>query len=558
MVIRMVMAIKHNRYGFGKAFLAKYTVYDDIEEYQNNPLIEALPPISTEDELIEMISTPVMYKPEERNLSPEIRGHLVERLFRIFEPLEKHLELNDKLSRVIRQGYLDRNPLLAEYATMLHENYRIIRNGEYEIPVTEEVGSGALGFGIIGYSGVGKSRGIEKILSLYPQLLVHSEYKGQELSLYQLTWLKLDCPYDGSPRGLCVNFFQQVDKILGSDYEQRFVKPRASTNDLLGHMAQISYLHCLGVLVVDEIQHLNVAKSGGSDKILNFLVTMVNTIGVPVVLIGTNAALSVLQGQFRQGRRGTGQGHMYWDRMHEDDLWDVFVEGIWNYQWTTDFTPLTDELKHALYDESQGIIDIAIKIFAISQWELISLGRGMITPSLISKVVKTNLKIIEPMLKALRSGDIKLLEKYEDIKPIDIDSIKESYISRMKNNTAILERKGKTKTDQDMMLDQIVSRLLGVGIEASLAKEAARQVLADSNDVNNPDQIANRATALAFSLQAMSTEVQSQEKQRGSKCDEFDEKDLRTANKRAKSSNKDLVEMLVEEEVISKPEDELF
>ena len=37
---------------------------------------------------------------------------------------------------------------------------------------------------------------------------------------------------------------------------------------------------------------------------LNFFVTLVNTIGLPVVMIGTTKAMSILQGEFRQARRG--------------------------------------------------------------------------------------------------------------------------------------------------------------------------------------------------------------------------------------------------------------
>ncbi len=79
---------------------------------------------------------------------------------------------------------------------------------------------------------------------------------------------------------------------------------------MMPRMAQLAMNHSLGLLVIDEIQHLSLAKSGGSEKMLNFFVNLVNTIGVPVVLIGTMKALSVLQSEFRQARRGSGQGDM--------------------------------------------------------------------------------------------------------------------------------------------------------------------------------------------------------------------------------------------------------
>jgi len=42
-------------------------------------------------------------------------------------------------------------------------------------------------------------------------------------------------------------------------------------------MSTLAHTHGLGLLIIDEIQHLSQAKSGGSEKMLNFFVTLVNT-----------------------------------------------------------------------------------------------------------------------------------------------------------------------------------------------------------------------------------------------------------------------------------------
>lgn len=52
-------------------------------------------------------------------------------------------------------------------------------------------------------------------------------------------------------------------------------------------MSQIANVHAIGVLVIDEIQHLSMSRSGGVEKMLNFFVTLVNVIGLPVVMVGT-------------------------------------------------------------------------------------------------------------------------------------------------------------------------------------------------------------------------------------------------------------------------------
>ena len=161
-----------------------------------------------------------------------------------------------------------------------------------------------------------------------------------------------NCPFDGSLKGLCIEFFHKVDDLLGTDYHKKFGVGRNTVDTMLSVMSQIARNTALGVLVIDEIQHLSSTKSGGDEKMLNFFVTLVNTIGVPTVLIGTTKALSVLQSEFRQARRGSGQGDMIWERLSKDKSWELIINAFWDYQWTKKEVPLTPELSDVLYEES--------------------------------------------------------------------------------------------------------------------------------------------------------------------------------------------------------------
>ena len=136
-------------------------------------------------------------------------------------------------------------------------------------------------------SGIGKSLAVERILRLYPQVIHHSKYQGRNFTYSQIVWLKLDCPFDGSLKGLCINFFQAVDSILGTSYHKNYGSKTRTTDEMLPYMALVAANHGIGILVIDEIQRLSLAKSGGSEKMLNFFVQLVNTVGVPVILFGT-------------------------------------------------------------------------------------------------------------------------------------------------------------------------------------------------------------------------------------------------------------------------------
>ena len=125
-------------------------------------------------------------------------------------------------------------------------------------------------------------------------------------------------------------------------------------------------------------------------------------------------AKSILQQDFRQARRSSGHGDMVWQQMQNDDNWKVLISAMWDYQWTKFETELTDEWIYYLYKESQGITDVALKLYLLGQSYAIESGVEKLTFDIIKYVKKEYLKLIQPMLKALESGKKDDLIKYED------------------------------------------------------------------------------------------------------------------------------------------------
>lgn len=98
---------------------------------------------------------------------------------------------------------------------------------------------------------------------------------------------------------------------------------------MLLHMTSLASIYGIGVLVIDEIQHLLHAKND-QEEMLNFFVTLSNTVGIPTVLIGTSKAQQLFKGNFRQARRAASDGSIIWDRMDEDrEEWEFFLETLW-------------------------------------------------------------------------------------------------------------------------------------------------------------------------------------------------------------------------------------
>jgi hypothetical protein len=394
------------------------TVVSELQEYADNDFIRGLPPILSTKDCFNNLSEPPIFDPLERTMAPELRRHCVLRLGRYYEPLPKHVELSEKIEMLIRQGYVGRNPRNGGYLRQIHRSAKAVRSNAFGDLCQAEKNT-ASGFCLIGCSGIGKSKCIEKILSRYETVISHRTKWRCE----QVTFVKLDCPHRGSEHVLCDSFFLYLDRLLGTDYYRRHGAKRATIGGKLLAMAHLAVRHAVGVLIIDEIQHLNAAV-GGAEALLNFMVTLENTIGIPILLVGTLAAVPLMQGTFRQARRVSGFGSVVWDRMPPKGEWTHFARRLWSYQWTHEETPWTGEIDEALYDESQGIKDIAIKMVMMCQFRMIKVGetkgRSETMPAaLVRTIALEEFQIVRPMIDALRRNDKQALISYDDLLPLN-------------------------------------------------------------------------------------------------------------------------------------------
>lgn len=391
-----------------------------LDAYDGNPLIEALPPIVTANEALRLLTHYPPYREPDRELPAHLRIHAIDAALRFFQPLPQHSELEQRFARMLRGGYVARNPAEPGFWHDYRERLATVRGNPSRRIIPR---STADGFALIGMSGMGKSTGLHAVTQLYPQIIQHRVYNDRPMTITQVVWLKLDCPFDGSVKALCINFFQALDGLLGTDYRATYVRHSHTTDEMLPDMAMVGAVHHLGVLMVDEIQHLNAAKSGGSEKMLNFFCTLINMIGLPVILVGTHKAIPVLSGQFRQIRRSSGQGDLRWDRLENNGVWNLFAESLWHYQYTRIPTPWGAELGEALYDTSLGILDLAVKVYLLAQIRAITTGSERVTPALLHSVARDSFQLAQPFLRALRMGDMTALQKYDDVSPLDFDRI---------------------------------------------------------------------------------------------------------------------------------------
>jgi len=401
-----------------------------IDEYSNNPFIEALPDIFTEDDVIDRFSVIPKIDDKDRSMENNFRYHIIKRAKNFVQPLPIHFIVERRLSTLIRRGYLARNPLNKSYFERLKILNELKDNKSYDEELINErmsnIRSTADSMAIIGISGIGKTTAIERLLLMYPQIIKHKEYKNQNFTRAQIVWLKIDCPYDGSLSTLCKSFFKAIDDLLGTRYLEKFGYSNRVTSSMMLHMTSLASIYGIGVLVIDEIQHLLNAKND-MEEMLNFFVTLSNTVGIPTVLIGTSKAQKIFKGNFRQARRAASEGSIMWDRMTiESEEWNFFLESLWDFQCLREYTKLDENIKKVFYDECQGITAVAVNLFILSQERALSEGVEKLNANIIKKTAKEDLHMIQPMIKALRKNNLGEIIQYEDI-AINLDEITVSY-----------------------------------------------------------------------------------------------------------------------------------
>lgn len=466
-----------------------------LSEYSKNPFIEALPTIFSEDNVLERFMVTPRITQQEKQSETNIRYHVLKRVKNFIQPLPIHFEVERRLSTLIRRGYLARNPLDKTFLERIRVLHQLREDVEEAHKYIDErlnyLRSTADSLSIIGISGIGKTTAIERLLLMYPQVIKHETYEGQPFNRTQIVWLKIDCPYDGSLSTLCKSFFKAIDNLLGTRYLEKYGYLNRVTSTMLLHMTSLASMYGIGVLVIDEIQHLLHSKND-QEEMLNFFVTLSNTVGIPTVLIGTSKAQQLFKGNFRQARRAASEGAIIWDRMTEDsEEWEFFLETLWELQCLKTRSELTEGVKKTFYEECQGITSVAVNLFILAQERALfdeSNEEEIITPRVLKKTAQEDMRIIQPMLHAIRKNDLKAMYKYEDIM-INLDDLminhKQNSEYEGKIKEAMKERQNTLGYKRQDTIESLTVEVASLGIFDNLEMSDIKRIVVKIVE-NNP------------------------------------------------------------------------
>ena len=196
----------------------------------------------------------------------------------------------------------------------------------------------------------------------------------------------------------------------------RYVSKHLSVDAMLPIMGQTANSVGLGLLIIDELQHLD----KNFKSVMNYFVALMNSFGVPILLIGTPSCYNMLQQELRVARRVTGAGAIFFNPMKNDKEFEIFLKGIWKYHFLNKKAKLTKEIIDVFYEKTQGIADLVVKLFVNIQKLALNKGIDNITVEMIEKVWEREFSMVNPMVEAIKSNNRVKKMQFEDIQEVGV------------------------------------------------------------------------------------------------------------------------------------------
>ncbi|RGC59820.1 AAA family ATPase [Agathobaculum butyriciproducens] len=347
-----------------------------------NPFTDALPSVLSQAALFHLVQSRPVLPDDWQQLEAQERRMLVQKVLTLFYPFAYIYDLYDAVSRALRSTYMTFHAI----DSIRKVNAAVITaNSTFqEMAHITQAECGA----ILGVPGIGKTSALKRCLSTMPQVLEHTKYDNKPFFCKQVLYLFVECPADCTIKSLGRNIAYALDNALGTSYADSIWR---FTNESVGRVAmaikQLCITYHIGIIILDEVQNLiNNSRIGRqTSRLVKFLVELMNDTSTSIYLVGTLEAedLFVRQDHLKRRTRGARLLPMQYDKTYRN-----FLNSIWPYQMTKNFTPLTENIAQLIYYASGGVTAYIIKIFMESQIRVIATGEECLSESAIITTIR--------------------------------------------------------------------------------------------------------------------------------------------------------------------------
>lgn len=250
---------------------------------------------------------------------------------------------------------------------------------------------GADSYSIVGISGIGKSRSINRAI----ELCCPSETMTSKGTPF-LPVLCVQTPYDSSPKTMMLEILRSLDQQLGTDYYETVAKTHLSGPATIGVVSQ-ALLNHVAVLVIDEIQQIVEYRAGKT--LVGVLTQLINSCGISVAFVGTPECEEFLSSHIHLARRSVG---LRYCQTEYDDFYKNLCATALNYNYLRNPIIGADGLIHWLYDHSAGIPAITIGLIHAAQEHAILKGTETLNIDSLKAVYEKQMYLLQPYTMKVR------------------------------------------------------------------------------------------------------------------------------------------------------------
>lgn len=373
-----------------------------------NDLCKCLPPMLYGKELDEALTVLPPYDPNVIHADAATRLVSLSDIYRVF--------LSNAMSREIyAKLYLGLLRSLQKKSSQMVPRQFVENQKAIQMVESSGILGGADSFTIIGASGIGKSSSISRsihLISKVPIIVTEKPYRQV------IPCVMVQTPFDASVKSLLLEILRVVDSKLGSDYCAKAMHSRNTTVDtLIGCVSSVCINH-VGLLVIDEIQHIVGQKAGGS--LARCLMQLINSSGISIALVGTPSVIPFLSdGEYQLARRSLG---LYYEPMEYGEAFRDLCTTLWRYQYVKHRTELDEPMMRWLYEHCNGNPSVLVSLLHDAQECSILDGQEVIAYDPLNTAYHKRLRMLHPHINHTRKPQTSRVKQDNPIPKKEIEN----------------------------------------------------------------------------------------------------------------------------------------
>ena len=364
-----------------------------------NQLINALPKMLTGKNLEHALEILPKYDSRISELDAATRLIALSDIYKVFIPTQMAKEIYTRMYLSLLRSLQKKETKLA--IQQYNENSKAFRQQSYNGII-----NGADSFTIIGASGLGKSSAITRAI----QLLSASEViEIQKPYTKIIPCLHIQTPFDSSIKSLLYEILRAVDEKLGSKYYENALRVKSTTDMLIGSVSQVALSH-LGLLVVDEINHIVNHKNGKT--LIGCLTQLINNSGISIAMIGTPESCHFFTQAMQLARRSLG---LQYEALEFNEEFKRICETLYRYQYVKNCSDLDFATLQWLYEFSGGNISIVASLIHDAQELSVLDGSEILNLDTLRKAYQDRMAMLHPYIKIKKQSQTSALKKQQQL-----------------------------------------------------------------------------------------------------------------------------------------------